>query len=122
MHEKTLRILGESNFYEVESYSGMVGEHTEISISGWASGKYTGKKIGVDITITGRSGVAGATCKVRMSGEDEAMIMPAIDEISKKLSAWLCPKCSGGLPVESVVELKAGRSVACPFCGITIDR
>jgi hypothetical protein len=106
----------------VESSTGKVGEHTEISINGWASGKYTGKNIGVDVTITGRSGVAGATCKVRMSGEDEAMIMPAIDEISKKLSAWLCPMCSGGLPVESVDELKSGRSVACPFCGVTIDR
>jgi parallel beta-helix repeat protein len=39
MHEKTLRILRESNFFEVESSSGKVGEHTEISISGWASGK-----------------------------------------------------------------------------------
>ncbi|UCH05653.1 MAG: hypothetical protein JSW05_05670, partial [Candidatus Thorarchaeota archaeon] len=86
------------------------------------SGKYTGKKIGVDITITGMSGVAGATCKVKMSGEDEAMIMPAIDEISKKLSAWLCPMCSGGLPAKKVHELKSGRSVECPFCGVTIDR
>jgi len=122
MHEKTVRILRDSNFFEVESSSGKVGEHAEISISGWASGKYTGKNIGVDITITGISGVAGATCKIRMSGEDEAMIMPAMDEISKKLSAWLCPKCSGGLPVELVDEIRTGRSVACPFCGVTVDR
>ncbi len=122
MHEKTLRILKDSNFFEVDSSSGKVGEHTEISISGWASGKYTGKNIGLDITITGKSGAAGATCKVRMSGEDEAMIMPAIDEISKKLSAWLCPRCSGLLPIDSVKMLKDGKSVECPFCGVTIDR
>lgn len=122
MYEKTIRILRYSNFFEVESSSGKVGEHTEISISGWASGKYTGKNIGVDITITGKSGVAGATCKVRMSGEDDAMILPAIDEISQKLCAWLCPRCGGVLPVESVIELKDGKSVACPFCGVAMDR
>ncbi|UCE09472.1 MAG: right-handed parallel beta-helix repeat-containing protein, partial [Candidatus Thorarchaeota archaeon] len=122
MHEKTVRILKNTNFYEVESSTTKVGEHTETRIIGWAAGKYTGKNIGVDIIITGRPGVAGATCRVRMSGEDEAMIMPAIDEISQKLSAWLCPMCAGSLPAEFVNELKAGRTVACPFCGVTMDR
>ncbi|MFX1607281.1 MAG: NosD domain-containing protein [Promethearchaeota archaeon] len=122
MHEKTIWILRNSNFFEVESSSGKVGEHTEISISGWASGKYTRKNIGVDITITGRSGVVGSTCKVRMSSEDNAMILPAIDEISQKLGAWLCPRCGGVLPVESVRELKDGKSIVCPFCGVAMDR
>ncbi|MFW9889457.1 MAG: hypothetical protein ACFFER_14815 [Candidatus Thorarchaeota archaeon] len=37
------------------------------------------------------------------------------------LSAWICPNCGGKLPTQSVKELKAGRDVACPFCGVTVD-
>jgi hypothetical protein len=83
---------------------------------------YTGKNLGIQITISGRPEVKGATCKVRVSGEDEAMILPAIDEISQKLGAWICPRCSGALPNNAVKELKAGNSISCPFCGVTIDR
>ena len=99
-----------------------IQEHIESRVTGWAKGKYTNKNIGVEITITGLPGVKGATCKIQMSGEDDAMIMPAIDEIGKKLSAWLCPRCGGGLPVESVRVIKAGKTTACPFCEISIDR
>jgi hypothetical protein len=122
MYEKTLRILKGSNFYQVTSTNEDVGERFERRISGWARGVYTGKSLGVQVTITGKTGVRRASCSVRVSGEDEAMIMPAIDEISQKLGAWLCPMCGGRLPTAAVTELKAGLSVACPFCGVTVDR
>ncbi|MHA2303083.1 MAG: hypothetical protein ACXACD_19225, partial [Candidatus Thorarchaeota archaeon] len=122
MHDKTVQILKDSNFFEVSSTTDQVGEHIETKIQGWAKGIYTGKNLGVVITITGRPGIRGATCKVRVSGEDEAMVMPAIDEISQKLGAWLCPRCSGALPSDAVSHLKDGKSIACPFCGVTIDR
>lgn len=122
MHSKALQILESSNFSEVSSEINPVGDHVESKISGWARGKYTDKSLGVQITITGRRGTKGATCKVRMSGEDEAMIMPAIDEIAQKLSAWLCPMCGGKLSPEAIDDLKAGKSVPCPFCGVTVER
>ena len=78
--------------------------------------------MGTKIIITGKPGTPGATCLVRVSGEDEAMILPAIDEVSQKLEAWLCPRCNGVLPIESVNELKKGKSSLCPFCGVTMDR
>ncbi|MGY5875497.1 MAG: hypothetical protein RTU30_07110 [Candidatus Thorarchaeota archaeon] len=122
MHAKTLQILQNTNFYEVSSEKSDVGDRIEARITGWAKGKYTGKSVGIEITITGQLGVKGATCKVKMSGEDEAMIMPAMDEITQKLSAWICPKCSANLPTTSVDELKSGKSVECPFCGVTMNR
>ncbi|MHA1481302.1 MAG: hypothetical protein ACTSQZ_07765, partial [Candidatus Thorarchaeota archaeon] len=122
MHDKTLQILRESNFFEVSSEIDQINGNIQCKTQGWAKGIYTGKNLGVEITISGIPSVKGATCKVRMYGEDEAMIMPAIDEISQKLVAWLCPKCGGALPQDSVEELKTGMSVACPFCGITIGR
>ena len=91
-------------------------------ISGWAKGKYTGKNVSVQVKITGTRGVKGAQCHIQITGEDEAMINPALDEISTKLIAWLCPHCNGILQHESVEEMKMGMSIKCPFCGVTIDR
>jgi hypothetical protein len=122
MQTKTLQILESSNFFKVTSETNAISDHVEFKIAGWAKGIYTGKNLGVQIVITGKPGLRGATCKVRMSGEDEAMIMPAIDEINQKLSAWLCPMCGGKLPAEMVDKLKEGESIACPFCGVTLNR
>jgi len=122
MHEKTVQILKDSNFFEVTSEVKPVGDYVEVGIQGWAKGMYTGKNLGIQITISGKPHSRGATCKVRVSGEDEAMILPAIDEVSQKLGAWLCPRCGGILPIESVKKLKGGKSVACPFCNVTVDR
>jgi hypothetical protein len=122
MHSKTLQILESSNFSEVTSKIGSVGEYVESKIQGWAKGKYTGKMIAIEVVITGKPGLRGATCKIQMSGEDEAMLMPAIDEVTSKLSAWLCPMCSAPLPPAVTDELRDGKSVSCPFCGVTISR
>lgn len=122
MHDKTVTILKTSNFFEVDSELNRYDEHVESKIRGWAKGIYTDQNMGIVVTISGKSGRKGATCRVEMSGEDEAMIMPAMDEITQKLGAWLCPKCGGSLHLEQVDELKAGRSVCCPFCGVTMDR
>ena len=102
MNEKTLQIIKDSNFFEVTSSTKPVGDFTEIEIQGWAKGMYTGKNLGIQVTISGKPNTKGATCKVRISGEDEAMILPAIDEISQKLGAWLCPRCGGVLPSNTV--------------------
>jgi hypothetical protein len=122
MHTKALQVLESSNFFEVGSESNIVGEHVESRITGWARGKYTGKNVGIEIIISGKPKTFGAKCRVRISGEDKAMIMPAIDEITQKLNAWLCPMCGGSLPMQMVDELKSGKSIACPFCGVTVDR
>ncbi|MFX0107240.1 MAG: hypothetical protein ACFE7R_03070, partial [Candidatus Hodarchaeota archaeon] len=122
MYTKTLQILESSNFSVVQSSISTAEGMTEGQVEGWAKGKYTGKNIGIRVLITGRSGERGASAKITMSGEDSAMILPAIDEITQKLAAWLCPMCGGKLPLQSVDELKDGKSVPCPFCGVAIDR
>ncbi|NHJ15055.1 MAG: hypothetical protein EAX95_15340 [Candidatus Thorarchaeota archaeon] len=122
MYEKTLRILGQSNFYEVVSSIDARDGVTAGEVSGWAKGKYTGKRLGVRIRITGKSGRAGASCRITMSGEDDAMILPAIDDLKEQLSAWLCPFCGSKLTLDSVEDLKAGHSIKCPFCSVTVGR
>ncbi len=122
MYEKSLKVLGDSNFHEVETSHDIVDGVFIGSIAGWASGKYTGKNLGVEVSVSGPAGVRGASCRIRVSGEDDAMILPAIDDLQERLSAWLCPMCFSKLSVQEVENLKDGKPVKCPFCGVTIGR
>ncbi len=122
MHDKTLRVLNESNFHEVTSEITREEGITYGIISGWAKGKYTGKMVGVEVFVSGPSHIRGASCQIRVSGEDDAMIIPAIDDLKERLSAWLCPLCRSSLTPENVDDLKDGRSIVCPFCTCPIGR
>lgn len=122
MHSKAIQSLEASNFYEVETKYDEVGDHIQSKILGYAKGVYTGKSIGIEISISGRPSQKGATCTIRVSGEDEAMILPAIDEIAQKIQAWLCPVCAAKLPENTVSQLKDGKTAVCPFCGVSINR
>ena len=122
MFEKALRITDESNFFEVSSDMEVKEGVVFGKITGMAKGKYTGKGIGVQITVTGPSSKRGASCTIRVSGEDQAMILPAIDDLKERLSAWLCPMCSSPLTLDNVAKLRDGKVVECPFCAVSIGR
>ncbi|MFW9795581.1 MAG: hypothetical protein ACFFE2_00975 [Candidatus Thorarchaeota archaeon] len=122
MFEKALRITDESNFFEVSSKMEVNDGVAFGKISGMARGKYTGKSIGVQISISGPSNEKGASCTIRVSGEDQAMILPAIDDLKERLSAWLCPMCGSPLTLDNVEKLKDGKVVECPFCSVSIGR
>ena len=122
MFEKALRITDESNFFEVSSEFDTKDGVVFGKISGFAKGKYTGKSVAVQLSVTGPSGAKGASCTIRVSGEDQAMILPAIDDLKERLSAWLCPMCASPLTLENVADLRDGKVVRCPFCSVTIGR
>ncbi|MFX1559651.1 MAG: hypothetical protein ACFFBL_03620 [Promethearchaeota archaeon] len=122
MFEKALRITDESNFYEVSSEFDVKEGVAFGKISGLAKGKYTGKSVAVQLCVSGHSGEKGASCTIRVSGEDQAMILPAIDDLKERLSAWLCPMCGSPLTLENVANLRDGKVVQCPFCSVTIGR
>lgn len=122
MYDKALRLVDESNFFEVSSNVEETDGVVYAKISGFAKGKYTGKNVGVQISISGPAGIKGANCTVRVSGEDQAMILPAIDDLRERLSAWLCPMCGSTLTLENVEDLKEGKVIACPFCSVSIGR
>ena len=122
MFDKALRLVDDSNFFEVSSNVEEVDGIVYAKISGFAKGKYTGKSLGVQINISGPSDKKGASCTLRVSGEDQAMILPAIDDLRERLSAWLCPMCSSPLSLENVENLREGEVVECPFCAVSIGR
>lgn len=122
MFEKALRITDESNFFEVSSEFDVEEGVAYGKITGFAKGKYTGKSIGVQLSVTGPTGERGASCTIRVSGEDHAMILPAIDDLKERLSAWLCPMCGSPLTLKNVAALRDGEAVICPFCSVSISR
>ncbi|MFW9920649.1 MAG: hypothetical protein ACFFED_13680 [Candidatus Thorarchaeota archaeon] len=122
MYEKALRIVEDANFYEVSSNMEIDNRIVHANISGLARGKYTGKSVAVELLISGPSGKRGASCRIKVSGEDQAMILPAIDDLRERLSAWLCPMCSSPLTLANVEDLKAGRAITCSFCSVSIGR
>jgi len=122
MFEKALRIVDESNFFEVSSKTEESRGVLFSKIMGYAKGKYTGKEIGVEIDISGQAGKKGTSCTLRVSGEDQAMILPAIDDLRERLNAWLCPMCSSPLSLENVEALRDGGIVECSFCKVSIGR
>ena len=122
MFEKALKIVDESNFFEVSSDIEETDGIVYAKIVGFAQGKYTGKEVGVEIHISGPERLKGASCKIRVSGEDQAMILPAIDDLKERLSAWLCPLCSSPLTLENVTNLREGKVIECPFCSVSIGR
>jgi len=122
MFEKSLRIIEDANFYEVESSSNVQEGIFHSSIAGLAKGKYTGKSVGVKILVSGPVNQKGASCTIQVTGEDQAMILPAIDDLRERLSAWLCPLCGSALTLDNVEKLKDGKAVVCPFCNVSIGR
>jgi hypothetical protein len=122
MFDKALRLVDESNFFEVSSNIEETDGILYGKINGLAKGKYTGKSVGVQISISGHAGTKGASCTVRVSGEDQAMILPAIDDLKERLSAWICPMCGSPLTLENVEDLKDGKVITCPFCSVSIGR
>ncbi|MHA3964409.1 MAG: hypothetical protein AM325_012820 [Candidatus Thorarchaeota archaeon SMTZ1-45] len=122
MFEKALRIMDECNFYEVSSNLDVKEGIVFGNLNGLAKGKYTGKAVSVEIRITGPLGQKGASCTIRVSGEDQAMILPAIDDLKERLSAWLCPMCASPLTLDNVEKLRDGKVVVCPFCSVSIGR
>jgi hypothetical protein len=109
MYEKALRTMSNANFYEVTSKFDVEDGVAFAEISGLAKGKYTHKSI-------------GATCRLKVSGEDQAMILPAIDDLKERLSVWMCPLCGSPLTLENVEDLKDGKAIVCPFCNVSIGR
>ena len=122
MFDKALRLVDDSNFFEVASDFEETDGIVYAKINGYAKGKYTGKSVGVQISISGPIGKKGASCTIKVSGEDHAMILPAIDDLRERLSAWLCPMCASTLTLENVEDLKEGKVISCPFCSVTIGR
>lgn len=122
MFEKAQLMLQDANFHSVSSKYDQNDNVISAVIRGWARGKYTEKGVGVQLFISGPKAEKGACCTIRVSGEDLALVLPAIEDLRNRLSSWLCPKCRSNLSIPLVNQLRKGEVIECPFCGVTVGR
>ncbi|NHI88298.1 MAG: hypothetical protein EAX87_02175 [Candidatus Thorarchaeota archaeon] len=122
MFEKSQYVLKDANFHDVSSKTSQSDNTVMAYVEGWARGKYTDKGVGVRLHISGQAGKKGASCTIRVSGEDSALVLPAIEDLRNRLCTWLCPVCKSTLSVVNVKEIKKGIAIECPYCGATIGK
>ncbi|MCF2138233.1 MAG: hypothetical protein K9W43_13460 [Candidatus Thorarchaeota archaeon] len=120
---KARTILPAINFYLVNVHSETVDDQVIGTITGMALGKYTGKRVGVTITLTGKAGNDETRVKVSVSGDDEAMLPSTIDEIIEKIDSWICLNCGAPLNPEQIMTIQTGSVYTCRYCGasLTLD-
>ena len=118
MEKKVEKTLRENNFFDVSKEDSMDG----FRRTGWAKGKYTGMHVGAEVTVTPKPGKDGSIIHLKLSGEDAAMLMPAMDELKRKLNPWNCPVCFSKLDEDTVKRLKNGETACCSYCGTTLTQ
>jgi DNA-directed RNA polymerase subunit RPC12/RpoP len=116
LFEKTKALLPSRNFHVIEAKSASIGGQFSGTIKGFAKGKYTGKRVAVQLLISGPGD--GKETKVVMEalGDDLAMLPTTIDEVSRGIKSWTCMTCGGIISPAEVTKLKAGEPLKCRYC------
>jgi DNA-directed RNA polymerase subunit RPC12/RpoP len=120
---KIRRLLPSKNFYIVNQEVQEMGTSYVGKISGFAEGKYSGKRIAAIITVRGESNGRSCTINIEILGDDLTMLPTTIVELSSSITAWTCLFCYGSLSTESVLKLKARTTIKCEHCthSLTLD-
>jgi len=124
VYSRAKSLLPMKNFKIIDASSKAIGGEFTGTIRGFAEGKYTGKKMAVQILISGPTDEEHTKIVIEGLGEDMAMLPTTIREISTGMDAWKCLHCGGLLSSEEVSELLSGKPIECQFCKgtLTIDQ
>jgi DNA-directed RNA polymerase subunit RPC12/RpoP len=123
LFEKTKALLPSRNFYVIEAKGASIGGQFSGTIKGFAKGKYTGKRVAVQLLISGSDDGKEAKVVMEALGDDLAMLPTTIDEVSRGIKSWTCMTCGGIISPAEVTKLKGGEPLKCRYCQhtITID-
>jgi len=123
LFEKTKALLPSRNFHVIEAKGASIGGQFSGTIKGFAKGKYTGKRVAVQLLISGPDDGKEAKVVMEALGDDLAMLPTTIDEVSRGIKSWTCMTCGGIISPAEVTKLKAGEPLKCRYCQhtITID-
>ncbi len=117
---KVREILPALNFFVVDTEECIIEESYEGTVSGFAEGKYTGKRVAAMIKISGKNCGNTSRVSVRVLGEDVSMLPTATRELRSEINTWSCLHCKAKLSIDSVVKLKASQPIVCKHCNHTL--
>ena len=116
LFEKTKALLPSRNFHVIEAKGASIGGQFSGTIRGFAKGKYTGKRVAVQLLISGPDDGKEAKVMMEALGDDLAMLPTTIDEVSRGIKSWTCMTCGGIISPTEVTKLKAGEPLKCRYC------
>lgn len=116
LFEKTKALLPSRNFHVIEAKGSSIGGQFSGTIKGFAKGKYTGKRVAVQLLISGPDDGKEAKVVMEALGDDLAMLPTTIDEVSRGIKSWTCMTCGGIISPAEVTKLKAGEPLKCRYC------
>ncbi|MHA1479893.1 MAG: hypothetical protein ACTSQZ_00505 [Candidatus Thorarchaeota archaeon] len=123
LFEKAKILLPSKNFYIIDHSGHTIAGEFSSTIRGFAEGKYTGKRVAVQVLITGPADGNQARVVLEGLGDDMAMIPTTIYEVARGIESWICMNCVGVLVPDEVIRIKSGIPIICNYCGhtLTID-
>jgi len=109
-------LLPDNNFEIINEEKKEIGDIFFGIIRGFAEGKFSKKKIGVEITISGNKDEDESICKIEAFSEDQFVLPPLISELNEELQTWTCTTCNKPLTEQQVQQLLAGKPITCNSC------
>ncbi|MHA1377883.1 MAG: hypothetical protein ACTSRG_05835 [Candidatus Helarchaeota archaeon] len=116
IYEKAKRILPHNNFHLISAEDHLVASNFIGILKGFAAGKFSHKKVGIQITINGKKDEK--FCVARLDGytEDSSMLTPLLAEIKKEIRVWNCEQCGAQLLNSQISQIMEGKTVRCRYC------
>ncbi|NVM01863.1 MAG: hypothetical protein HWN67_05985 [Candidatus Helarchaeota archaeon] len=116
IYEKARLLLPQNNFYLISAEDHEVASNFIGILKGFAAGQYSHKKVGAQITITGRKD--DNFCAARIDGytEDSSMLSPLISELKNEIKSWNCEQCGAQLSDSQIKKIIDSKIVRCKYC------
>ncbi|MHA1300603.1 MAG: hypothetical protein ACTSO9_14395 [Candidatus Helarchaeota archaeon] len=116
IYEKAKLILPHNNFHLVSAEDHLVAANFIGILKGFASGKFSNKKVGIQITINGKKDENFCVARIDGYTEDPSMLVPLLAEIKNEIRIWNCQQCGAQLLDSQIKQIMAGKTVRCRYC------
>jgi len=116
MFMKLKTILPNNNFQIINEEMREIQNTFFGIIRGFAEGKFSKNKVGVEITITGGINDLESVGKIEAFSQDEFVLPPLISDLNSNLQTWKCTTCNEFLTEEQVELLLIGKPITCKSC------
>ncbi|MFX1451546.1 MAG: hypothetical protein ACFFCM_11925 [Promethearchaeota archaeon] len=122
IYEKAKLLLPQNNFYVISAEDHEVASNFIGILKGFAAGQYSHKKVGTQITITGRNDENFCAARIDGYTEDSSMLTPLIYELKNEISSWNCEQCGAQLSDDQIKKVLDGKLVRCKYCNEVLNR